>query len=241
MKIIICKNYEELSQKGAEMIADVIKSNPKAVLGLATGNSPIGIYRHLVAAYERGEIDFSNVRSFNLDEYLPIDPADPNSYCAFMHEHLWDKVNMKSENCNIPSGKSVDGAEAECRAYDARIEAAGGIDIQLLGIGRNGHIGFNEPAGSLLMGTHPVQLTESTLAANGPLFDDPAKMPRHAVTMGLGAIFAAKKVLLVANGKSKHEAIKGMLGDELTTAIPASLLKLHPDLTLICDEEAYNG
>ena len=181
------------------------------------------------------------MRSFNLDEYLPIDPADPNSYCAFMHEHLWDKVNMKRENCNIPFGKSVEDAETECRAYDARIKAAGGIDVQLLGIGRNGHIGFNEPAGSLLMGTHTVQLTESTLSANGPLFDDPAKMPHHAVTMGLGAIFAAKKVLLVANGKNKHEAIKGMLGDELTTAIPASLLKFHPDLTLICDEEAYNG
>ena len=241
MKIIVCKNYEEMSQKGAALIADVIKSNPKAILGLATGNSPIGIYRNLVAAYERGELDFSEVRSFNLDEYLPIDPTDPNSYCAFMHENLWDKVNMKSENCNIPSGKSVEDAESECRAYDARIEAAGGIDIQLLGIGRNGHIGFNEPADSLLMGTHAVTLTESTLAANGPLFDDPSKMPRHAVTMGLGGIFSAKKVLLVANGKSKHEAIRGMIGDEVTTANPASLLKLHPDLTLICDEEAYNG
>ena len=159
-----------------------------------------------------------------------------------MHEHVWDKVNLKPENCHIPNGNiALEDAEAQCAAYDDAIKAAGGIDLQLLGIGRNGHIGFNEPAESLSVGTHPVKLTESTLAANGPLFDDPAEMPRHAVTMGMGSIFSAKKILIIANGKAKHEAIKGLLNGGITTALPASLLLLHPGVTLICDKDAYNG
>ncbi|MBQ8357952.1 MAG: glucosamine-6-phosphate deaminase [Clostridia bacterium] len=242
MKIIVCENYEELSKKGAELIGAEVKKNPDAVLGLATGNSPIGIYRCLVEAYQKGELDFSRVQTYNLDEYLPIDPADKNSYCAFMHEHLWDKVNLKAEHCHIPAGNiAPEEAPAVCAAYDKAIEAAGGIDLQLLGIGQNGHIGFNEPAETLLTGTHAVKLTDSTLKVNGQLFENPDDMPRHAVTMGLGAIFAAKKVLLIANGKNKHAAIKGMLDDGVTTALPASLLKLHPDLTVLCDKEAYHG
>ena len=242
MKVIICENYEEMSDKGAALIAAEVKQNPNAVLGLATGSSPIGMYDRLVKAYEKGELDFSSVKTYNLDEYLPIDPANKNSYCAFMHEHLWDKVNLKSENCHIPSGNiALEDAEKQCAAYDDAIKAAGGIDLQLLGIGRNGHIGFNEPAESLSVGTHPVKLTESTLAANGPLFDDPSEMPRHAVTMGMGSIFSAKKILIIANGKAKHDAIKGLLNGGITTALPASLLLLHPDVTLICDKEAYNG
>ena len=234
MKLIVCKNYDEISKKGAEIIAAEIKKNPKAVLGLATGNTPIGIYKYLVEAYRAGEVDFAEVSSYNLDEYLPIKAADKNSYATFMHENLWDLVNMKAENCHIPNGE-IDPADAKA------IEQAGGIDLQLLGIGRNGHIGFNEPGDCLQMGTHATELTDSTMAANGPLFDDPADMPRHALTMGMGGIFAAKKVLLVANGKNKHEAICGLLGDTVTTACPASLLKLHQNLILLCDEEAYNG
>ena len=242
MQIIVCENYEEMSQKGAEIIAAEVKSNPKAILGLATGNTPIGIYRYLVEAYHKGGLDFSEVQTYNLDEYLPIDPADENSYAAFMHDHLWDKVNLKPEHCNIPAGNvGMEGAAAECAAYDQRIQAAGGIDLQLLGIGRNGHIGFNEPGDALHTGTHAVKLTDSTIAANGPLFANPDDMPRHALTMGMGAIFAAKKVLLVANGKNKHEAVKGLLGDAITTACPASLLKLHQNLILLCDKEAYHG
>ncbi|MBO5326536.1 MAG: glucosamine-6-phosphate deaminase [Clostridia bacterium] len=242
MKVIVCENYEEMSDKGAALIAAEVRQNPEAVLGLATGSSPIGMYSRLVAAYERGELDFSKVKTYNLDEYLPIDPANKNSYCAFMHEHLWDKVNLKPENCHIPNGNiALEDAEAQCAAYDDAIKAAGGIDLQLLGIGRNGHIGFNEPAESLSVGTHPVKLTESTLAANGPLFDDPSEMPRHAVTMGMGSIFSAKKILIIANGKAKHDAIKGLLNGGITTALPASILLLHPDVTLICDKEAYNG
>ena len=242
MKVIICENYEDMSDKGAALIAAEVKQNPSAVLGLATGSSPIGMYSRLVDAYKKGELDFSDIKTYNLDEYLPIDPANKNSYCAFMHEHLWDKVNLKIENCHIPSGNiALEDAEAQCAAYDDAIKAAGGIDLQLLGIGRNGHIGFNEPAESLSVGTHPVKLTESTLAANGPLFDDPREMPRHAVTMGMGSIFSAKKILIIANGKAKHDAIKGLLNGGITTALPASLLLLHPDVTLICDKEAYNG
>ena len=242
MKVIICENYEDMSDKGAALIAAEVKNNPEAVLGLATGSSPIGMYSRLVDAYKKGELDFSNIKTYNLDEYLPIDPANKNSYCAFMHQHLWDKVNLKAENCHIPNGNiALEDAEAQCAAYDDAIKAAGGIDLQLLGIGRNGHIGFNEPAESLSVGTHPVKLTESTLAANGPLFDDPNEMPRHAVTMGMGSIFSAKKILIIANGKAKHDAIKGLLNGGITTSLPASLLLLHPDVTLICDKEAYNG
>lgn len=242
MKIIVCENYEEISKKGAEIIAAEIKANPKAVLGLATGNTPIGIYKYLVEDYKAGRLDFSEVSSYNLDEYLPIKAADKNSYATFMHENLWDLVNMKPENCHIPNGE-IDPAEAEavCVAYDKAVEEAGGIDLQLLGIGRNGHIGFNEPAEALEMVTHATALTDSTMAANGSLFDDPADMPRHALTMGMGGIFAAKKVLLVASGKNKHEAVRVLLGDKLTTACPASLLKLHQNLILVCDKEAYNG
>lgn len=242
MNIIVCKNYEEISEKAAALIAAQIKAKPDCVLGLATGNSPIGVYRYLVAAYERGELDFSKVSTYNLDEYLPIDPADENSYCAFMHYHLWDKVNLKAENCHIPSGNiAPEQADAVCAAYDAAVRAAGGIDLQLLGIGHNGHIGFNEPDSELIMATHAVKLTDSTIAANGPLFANPDDMPRHALTMGLGCIFEAKSILLVANGKGKHAAIQSLLNGTVTTNSPASLLKLHPNVTVICDEEAYNG
>ena len=242
MQVFVCENYEELSAKAAEIIAEEIKANPRAVLGLATGNTPIGIYRCLVEMYRRGELDFLEVSSYNLDEYLPIKASDKNSYAAFMHLHLWDRVNMKAENCHIPNGDiAMEEAPAVCAAYDAAVAAAGGIDLQLLGIGRNGHIGFNEPGESLQMGTHATPLTASTIAANGPLFEDPADMPRDALTMGLGGIFAARRILLVANGKNKHEAIRGLLGDAVSTACPASLLKLHQNLILVCDKEAYYG
>ena len=242
MQVIICKNYDEASRKSADVIAAEIKKNPKAILGLATGNTPIGTYACLVDAYNKGELDFAEVRSYNLDEYLPIEPSDPNSYNAFMHYHLWDKVNMKPENCHIPAGNvSFAEAPAMCEAYDKEIAAAGGIDIQLLGVGRNGHLGFNEPAEVMQAGTHVTGLTDSTVAANSVLFENPDDMPRNAVTMGLGSIFAAKKLLVVALGKNKHEAVKAILADGVTTSCPASLLKLHRDVVLVVDEEAYNG
>lgn len=242
MQVIVCENYEEISVKGAEIIAGQIKVKPDSVLGLATGNSPIGIYDRLCMMHKVGALDFSKVKSFNLDEYLPIEPSDPNSYAAFMHEHLWDKVNMKPENCHIPSGNvALEDADASCRQYDLSIEEAGGIDLQLLGIGRNGHIGFNEPDEKLTVGTHVTALTESTVEANSVLFPSPDMMPRHAVTMGMGVIRNARKILLVANGKNKHEALMGLLGGEITTKVPASLLNLHPDVTVICDKEAYFG
>lgn len=242
MQVIVCENYEEISVKGAEIIAGQIKVKPDSVLGLATGNSPIGIYDRLCMMHKVGALDFSKVKSFNLDEYLPIEPSDPNSYAAFMHEHLWDKVNMKPENCHIPSGNvALEDADVSCRRYDLSIEEAGGIDLQLLGIGRNGHIGFNEPDEKLTVGTHVTALTESTVEANSVLFPSPDMMPRHAVTMGMGVIRNARKILLVANGKNKHEALMGLLGGEITTKVPASLLNLHPDVTVICDKEAYYG
>lgn len=242
MKIILCNNYDEMSDRGARIIAEEIRNNPRAVLGLATGNTPIGIYERLCRMYAEGSLDFSEVSSFNLDEYLPIDPKDPNSYAAFMHKNLWDKVNIKPENTHIPAGNiAVEDAPAMCAQYDKDIEAAGGIDLQLLGIGRNGHIGFNEPAEALEVGTHITALTESTIAANSVLFENPDDMPHHAVTLGMGAIGRAKKVLLVVNGKNKHDAIRALLDDKITTNVPATLLKLHPNLIVICDSEAYYG
>lgn len=242
MEIIVCKNYEEISVKGAEIIAGQIKVKPDSVLGLATGNSPIGIYQRLCLMYEAGALDFSQIKTFNLDEYLPIKPTDPNSYAAFMHENLWDKVNILPENCHIPTGDiSMDEAKEACRRYDESITKAGGIDLQLLGIGRNGHIGFNEPSDRLLCGTHVTGLTESTVEANSVLFPSPEMMPRHAVTMGMGLIRNARKILLVANGRNKHDALKALLNGEITTTVPASLLQLHPNVTVVCDEEAYYG
>ena len=242
MEIIVCKDYEEMSVKGAEIIAAQIKIKSDSVLGLATGNTPIGSYKRLCVMYDALALDFSEIRSFNLDEYLPIEPTDPNSYCAFMHKHLWDKINIKPENCHIPSGNVLFGdADTMCLQYDKQIETAGGIDLQLLGIGRNGHIGFNEPADKLVLGTHVTSLTESTVQANSVLFPSPEMMPRHAVTMGLGAISKARKILLVAHGRDKHPAIAGLLSGEITTALPASLLQLHSNVVLVCDEEAYHG
>ena len=242
MKFILCKTYDEVTEKAAELIANEVRENPSAVLGLATGSSPIRVYERLYEMYKAGELDFSDVRTYNLDEYLPIDPKDPNSYCAFMHKHLWDKVNLAPENVHIPAGNTpLDQAEEECRRYDKMIEDEGGIDLQLLGIGRNGHIGFNEPAETLELGTHTVKLTESTIEANSVLFEDPNQMPRHAVTTGLGSICGAKKILLIAGGKDKHDAITGLLNGEVTTMLPASLLKLHHDFTVICDYAAYYG
>ena len=240
MKVIVCRDYQEMSVKAARMIAGQIIQKSDSVLGLATGSTPEGTYQELIRLYENGLIDFADVKSYNLDEYYPIKPDNDQSYKYFMDHHLFNFVNMKKENIHIPNGMMKDPA-TECREYDKMVEEAGGIDLQLLGIGQNGHIAFNEPDSFFCYETHLTGLTASTIEANSRFFDSIDDVPKQAITMGLGTIMKAKKIVLLASGKNKHEAIASLLGDKITPEVPATLLKVHPDVVIICDEAAYNG
>jgi len=237
MKVIITVNYEEMSKKAAEIVKKQIKEKPNTVLGLATGSTPLGMYKHLIEMYKRGEIDFSNVITFNLDEYIGLSPDHPQSYHYFMFHNFFNHINIKKENVHIPNGIAED-LEEECRKYEEEIEKAGGIDLQILGIGVNGHIGFNEPEESIETKTHVVTLTEDTINANKRFFKSAEEVPRKAITMGLGSIMKAKKIVLLASGKNKAEAIKETIKGQLTTKVPATVLALHPDVIIIIDKEA---
>ena len=239
MKILVVKNYQEMSRKAADRFEALIREVPDCVLGLATGDTPIGMYDELVARYEAGKLDFSKVRSVNLDEYYPITPDNDQSYRYFMNQHLFDRVNIDKANTAVPDGTAKD-VDASCKAYEAKIDALGGIDLQVLGIGRNGHIGFNEPDAELIPFTHLTALTPSTIEANARFFASEADVPKHALTMGIQSVFKAKSILLLVSGKNKAEAVKAMLTGTISTHCPASLLCLHPDVTLICDEDAYS-
>ncbi|MEE1012973.1 MAG: glucosamine-6-phosphate deaminase [Clostridia bacterium] len=234
MRVILCDSYEEISQKAAEIVASQIILKPDCVLGLATGSSPIGMYRELTQM----NLDFSQVTTFNLDEYYPISPENAQSYYYFMKEHLYSKVNLKPENIHIPNGETKD-VEAECIAYETAIVQKGGIDLQILGIGQNGHIGFNEPDATLNSVTHLTNLTESTIEANSRFFDKAEDVPRQALTMGISTILKSKKIVLLASGESKRDAVSELLDHEIQTSVPATMLKVHPDVVLICDKEAY--
>ncbi len=234
MKKIVCKNYDEMSKEGAKIIAEQIAKKPDSVLGLATGSTPIGLYKCL----RDNNIDFSKVSTYNLDEYYPISKTNDQSYQYFMDDNLFNHVNVKS--MDIPNGEAKD-AQAECRRYDEAIENAGGIDLQLLGLGPNGHIGFNEPDDQLSVGTHLVELTQSTIDANARFFASADEVPRHALTLGMGGIMKAKKILVVANGKNKAEVVKKMFSGVIDTHVPATLLQLHNDVTVIVDEEANSA
>ncbi len=239
MKIIVKKDYGEMSCAAADIFAREIKKNPSLTLGLATGSTPEGMYKVLCEMYKNGELDFSEVKSINLDEYYPIKKSDSQSYDYFMHMHLFSHVNMKKKNIHLPNGEAPD-PNAEAESYERLIEELGGADIQVLGIGRNGHIGFNEPAEELTCGTHLTSLTESTIEANSRFFESESDVPRHALTMGIGSIFKSKKIVVIASGEGKAEAVKRMLCGRIGTDCPASLLMLHPDCTLIADEAAYS-
>lgn len=240
MKYIICKDYKELSCRAADEIAGVLAAKPNAVLGLATGSTPEGLYAELCRRYAAGEIDFSQATGFNLDEYYPIRPEHPQSYHFYMDRHLFLHVNFDRARVHIPDG-STDDPEEECAAYDAAIEAAGGIDLQILGIGQNGHIGFNEPAPALIAGTHPTALTESTLGANARFFAPGESMPHSALTMGMAPILRARKILLLVSGAAKRSVMRRLREGTITTDLPASLLLTHPDTLVLCDREAYPG
>lgn len=239
MRLLKCENYTELSLKAAQIVAGQITLNPQSVLGLATGSTPVGMYNELVKMYNEKRVDFSDIRTFNLDEYYPISADNPQSYHYFMEENLFSKINIKKENTHILDGKCSD-TFAECDNFEKLIAQNGGIDLQILGIGQNGHIGFNEPAENLNLLTHLTTLTESTVRANSRFFDDISDVPTKALTMGIGTILKARKIIILANGNGKKEAVKALLTDSITTDVPASMLKVHSDVTLICDKEALS-
>lgn len=236
MEFIRTEDYKAMSRRAAAQIAAQVIQKPDCVLGLATGSTPIGIYAQLVEWYKRGELDFSRVHTVNLDEYASLGAEHEQSYAYFMRDNLFSHINIDMINTNLPNGKAED-TDAECRRYDALIESFGTIDLQLLGIGHNGHIGFNEP-GSIIPGTHKVALTQSTIDANSRLFASKDEVPRFALTMGMKHIMQAKRVLVVANGEAKAEIVKRAFFGEITPDVPASILQLHPRLTVVVDEAA---
>jgi glucosamine-6-phosphate deaminase len=237
IKIIIVDNYEQMSKKAAAMIEAQVLLKRNSVLGLATGSTPEGMYQELVKKYQENEVDFQDVTTFNLDEYYPIAPDNPQSYAYYMHENFFKHVNVREHYQNIPSGSNTN-VEETCQVYDRAIEASGNIDLQILGIGTNGHIGFNEPDVKFEAGTHLVELDEETIEANARFFDNIDDVPKQALSMGIRNIMHSKKIILMASGQNKAKAIRAMLKGPVTPELPASILQLHQDVTLIIDEEA---
>lgn len=239
MRLIRAKNYEDVSHKAAAIIASIILLKPNCVLGLATGSSPVGTYRDLIARYNRGELDFSAVKTVNLDEYVGLTAEHQQSYAHFMRENLFDHVNIRQANCHIPDGMNPD-AEAECKRYDALIDAIGGADLQLLGLGPNGHIGFNEPSDVFVKQTNRIELTAATRQANARFFESIDEVPKYAYTMGIGGIMKAKRTLLVVSGRGKAQAVKDCFFGPVRPGAPGSILQLHPDFILVADEDALS-
>ncbi len=239
MRIIVCNDYNEMSKKAAKLVASQITLKPDCVLGLATGSTPIGLYDNLAEMNKRGEIDFSEVTTFNLDEYYPISPDNEQSYRYFMNKHLFDRVNIDKSRTHVPDGQTAD-PEAECENYENMINKSGGIDLQILGIGQNGHIGFNEPDTNLNTATHLTGLTESTIEANSRFFDSKDDVPTKALTMGIASILKSRKIILLASGRTKFKVVRELMNDGINTSVPATMLKVHPDVVLICDKEAYS-
>ena len=237
MKLIVVNNYEELSKVAAKEFSKVIKEKENAVLGLATGGSPVGMYKELIKMYDQKELNFSKITTVNLDEYIGLNPEHNQSYRYFMNNNLFNHINIDKSNTFVPNGLAED-LEAQCKEYDQKIVELGGIDIQLLGVGNNGHIAFNEPNSELSSGTHIISLTDNTIEANARFFDNIDDVPRKAITMGVGGIMKAKKIILIASGESKAEAIKGIFSGKITTANPATMLQMHRDVTIIVDEAA---
>ena len=239
MRVICAKDYHDVSRKAANIISAQIIMKPDCVLGLATGSSPIGTYAQLIKWYEKGDLDFSHVRTVNLDEYVGLSVIHPQSYAYFMRHNLFDHVNIDISNTNIPNGMDPN-AKKECNRYDHVIRGLGGVDLQLLGLGANGHIGFNEPCEEYIKGTHRVELTDITVNANARFFESRDDVPRSAYTMGILDIIQAKKVVMVANGEGKAQAVKDAFWGPVTPKVPASILQLHPDFTLVADEAALS-
>lgn len=239
MKIVKTRDYNDMSRKAANIISAQIITKPDCVLGLATGSTPIGAYKQLVEWYEKGDLDFSEVKTVNLDEYKGLLRTNDQSYYYFMHENLFDKVNINPENTHLPDGTKED-AKAECEAYEALVESLGGTDLQLLGLGHNGHIGFNEPAAEFPKTTHCVDLQESTIEANKRFFASADEVPRQAYTMGIGTIMQAKQILVVVSGEDKADIVAKAFFGPVTPEVPASILQLHRNVTIVADEAALS-
>lgn len=239
MKIIAAKDYNDMSRKAANIISAQVILKPDSVLGLATGSTPIGAYKQLIEWYEKGDLDFSQVRTVNLDEYKGLTRDNDQSYYYFMRQNLFNHINIDLANTNIPDGMIEDPQEA-CKAYDEVIKSLGGIDLQLLGLGNNGHIGFNEPDEIFTQGTNCAVLTESTIQANSRFFATIDEVPKLAYTMGIGQIMSAERVLVVASGRAKAPIIKEIVEGPVTPRVPASILKFHKNAILVADEEALS-
>ncbi len=240
MEITISPNYDEMSKAAAQVVAELVKSKPNAVLGLATGSSPLGLYGELIRMHREDGLDFSKVRSFNLDEYVGLRPEHEQSYRYFMEKNLFDDLNIKKENTRVPSGTAEDYAK-HCEEYEQEIRQAGGIDLQVLGIGSDGHIGFNEPGTSLASRTHVTVLTQQTIADNARFFEKKEDVPIRACTMGVGTVLETRKCILLASGKGKVKAIAQALEGPVTSMCTASALQLHPDTSVFLDQEAASG
>lgn len=237
IKLSIVKDYEELSRSAARIVSDHVKKKPTLVLGLITGETPIGCYRELIRMHREKGLDFSKVTTFNVDEYLGLPPTHPQSYRYFMNKNLFNHVNIRMEKTHIPDGASEDPRKA-CEDFEKLIKASGGIDLQLLGIGVNGHIAFNEPGSPFDSRTRVVNLSEETIKANARFFSSIDEVPRQAISMGIGTILEARKIILLASGERKAEAVAKSIEGPVTTECPASALQMHPDCTFIIDKAA---
>ena len=237
MNVCVYPNGDLAAVAAAVLIAGQVIDKPKSVLGLATGSTPLPIYRELISMWHRGVIDFGSVTTYNLDEYVGLGPDHPCSYRRFMQENLFSHINVQQSNIHIPNGLAQD-VDAECAAYDAAIAAAGRLDLQLLGLGANGHIGFNEPAAVFTTHSYCVKLSEQTLKDNRRFFEDGAPMPTHALTMGIASIMQAKRIVLVATGKNKAAAVRAMIEGPVDPMVPASILQMHRHATILLDADA---
>lgn len=239
MKMYVTADYQSMSRKAANILSAQVILNPTCVLGLATGSSPVGMYKQLIAWYEKGDLDFSQVKSVNLDEYVGLAPTHEQSYRYFMQTNLFDHINIDPANTNVPNGLAADPA-AECRRYNQVIRDMGGIDIQVLGMGHNGHIGFNEPGEAFELETHVVDLQESTINANARFFESRDDVPRQAMTMGIKSIMQARQILVVVSGEDKAEIVKTAFTGPVTPRVPASILQMHPNVVLVGDQAAMS-
>jgi glucosamine-6-phosphate deaminase len=241
MLVVLKRDSEEVSEEAARIVTGAIRSNPSLVLGLATGRTTLGFYKELVRIYRDEKLDFSRVTTFNLDEYLGLDPSHPQSFHCFMNSHFFSRVNIPAENIHIPDGMISGNYDAYCASYENSLRKTGGIDLQILGIGRNGHIGFNEPTSSLASRTRLKALSRDTIEDNRKFFGSEKDVPKCAITMGIGTILEARRVLLLASGKSKAAAVARAVEGAVTASVSASALQLHPDVTFILDEEAASA
>jgi glucosamine-6-phosphate deaminase len=241
MLVVLKRDHEEVGQEAARIVAAAIRGNPSLVLGLATGNTTLGFYKELVRIHRSENLDFSRVTTFNLDEYLGLAPSHPQSFHCYMNSHFFSHVNIPADNIHIPDGTISRNYDAYCASYEESLRNAGGIDLQILGIGRNGHVGFNEPTSSLASRTRLKALSRDTIEDNRKFFGSEKEVPKCAITMGIGTILEARRILLLASGKSKAAAVAKAVEGAVTASVSASALQLHPDVTFILDEEAASA